>query len=285
MPELPEVETLCHQLNALLAGKRIRTPEILDSRLEAREKELLDGRKIERVYRRGKTIRIDLGKSGRRPASGVSGKGPGTARENVPDSGLAAALHLRMTGRLLWQDLEAPIPRYVRLVITFAGGRLVLVDPRRFATLRLQPPAPPPALVENPLEGLPPRRLREAARLRRLPVKCLLMDQRLIAGIGNIYACEILHAAGIDPRRQACSLSLAEWRKVDRATAAILTRAVACRGTSISDWRDLFGLKGENQHHLSVYARQGEACRRCGKEIVRTAMAGRGTWFCPACQR
>jgi formamidopyrimidine-DNA glycosylase len=285
VPELPEVETLCRQLNVILIGKRIMSLEILDPRLEAAESSHLAGRRIERVSRQGKTIQIDLGKSGRGSAAGASKKGRGTARESIADSGLTAALHLRMTGRLLWQDRKAPIPPYTRLVLTFAAGRMVLVDPRRFATFRLQPSAPLPVLVENPLEGLPSRRLWKAASLRRLPVKCLLMDQRLIAGIGNIYACEILHAAGVDPQRQACSLSLADWRKLDRATATILTRAVDCRGTSISDWRDLFGKEGENQRHLNVYARQGKACHRCGKEITRKAIAGRGTWLCPACQR
>jgi len=111
------------------------------------------------------------------------------------------------------------------------------------------------------------------------------MDQRLIAGIGNIYACEILFAAGIDPRRLACSLATAEWRKVAKTAAAILRRAVACRGTTVSDWRDLFGCSGTNQDHLEVYSRHGAPCRRCGGSIERINQGGRGTWFCPICQK
>ena len=101
-----------------------------------------------------------------------------------------------MTGRLLWQTAAGPLPPHTRLVVSFPSGRLLLIDPRRFATFRVRAEAPSAALIENPLEGLPAGRLREIARTRRLPVKNFLMDQRLIAGIGNIYACEILHGRG-----------------------------------------------------------------------------------------
>jgi formamidopyrimidine-DNA glycosylase len=171
------------------------------------------------------------------------------------------------------------------LVIGFSSGTLVLIDPRRFATFAVQPEEITPALPDDPMEGLPAQRLREIARTRRRPVKSFLMDQRLIAGIGNIYACEILFAAGIDPRRPACSLATAEWRKVAKAAAAIFRRAVACRGTTVSDWRDLFGCSGTNQDHLEVYSRQGAPCRRCGGSIERINQGGRGTWLCPICQK
>jgi formamidopyrimidine-DNA glycosylase len=111
------------------------------------------------------------------------------------------------------------------------------------------------------------------------------MDQKVIAGIGNIYACEILHRAAINPLREACSLSRDDWRDVTKAAEAVLTRAVECRGTSISDWRDLFGQPGLFQHELAAYGREGDPCPRCGKIIVRRRLSGRGTWFCPSCQR
>jgi formamidopyrimidine-DNA glycosylase len=176
-------------------------------------------------------------------------------------------------------------PPFSRLAIRFSSGTLFLIDPRRFATFTLQPGGIPPALPNDPMEGLPVRHLREIAQGRRLPVKSFLLDQRLIAGIGNIYACEILFAAGIDPRRPSCSLTTAEWRKAAKAAAAILRRAVACRGTTVSDWRDLFGCSGTNQNHLEVYQRQGEPCRRCGGGIERIVQSGRGTWLCPICQK
>jgi formamidopyrimidine-DNA glycosylase len=291
MPELPEVETLCRQLNAALPGEKILRIEVLDPRLgniarksgdsaiifpgsvpngsDLEKVAGLVGRRVEEVTRRGKYIHIQM-------------KG-----------GLTAALHLRMSGRLLYRPADmlrkggtgASLP-FARLVIAFSSGTLVLLDPRRFATFVVQPPTwSVPALPDDPMQGLPVRRLREIARTRRLPVKSFLMDQRLIAGIGNIYACEILHASGIDPRRPACSLSAAEWRKAAKAAAVILRRAVDCRGTTMSDWRDLFGCSGTNQDHLEVYSRQGAPCRRCGGRIERITQSGRGTWFCPSCQK
>ena len=258
MPELPEVETLCRQLNEILPCEAIIAVEVVDPRLGKAPR--LVGKRIASVYRRGKYIQIEM------------------------ENGLTAALHLRMTGRLLWQTGGAPVPPHTRLVITFITGRLVLIDPRRFATLGVHRDAVPAPLAD-PLEGLPARRLRELAGTRRLPVKSFLMDQRFIAGIGNIYACEILYMAAVDPRRPACGLTAVEWRKVEKAAATVLHRAVACRGTTVSDWRDLFGMSGTNQNNLEVYSRKGESCRRCGGMIERMTMGGRGTWFCPSCQK
>lgn len=283
MPELPEVETLCRQLKTVLVGQEILRIDILDARLGKIEG--LVGRRVEEVRRRAKFLQI-----------GISG-------------GLTVELHLRMSGRLFWQEggppvlsetcgskkrapfngsgiigsVPAVIP-YSRLTIVFPAGTLFLLDPRRFATFTLQPVSTTPVLVEDPLEGLSARRLQEIARTRRLPVKSFLMDQRLIGGIGNIYACEILFAAGIDPRRPSSGLSPAEWRKVVKVSVAILGRAVACRGTTVSDWRDLYGCSGTNQDHLAVYSRQDKTCPRCGGRIERISQAGRGTWFCPSCQ-
>ncbi len=284
MPELPEVETLCRQLNALLPGKKVLAVEILDPRLGERDIEGLTGRKISAVYRQGKSIRMEIGKSSR--LSNMSPeKDRGKAEKKYIDKGFTAELHLRMTGRLLWQTDATPLPRYTRLVMTFSTGKLLLIDPRRFATfhMRFQAAALPP--LANPLEGLSASRLEKIAGMRRLPVKTFLMDQRFIAGIGNIYACEILHHACVDPRRPSGNLSPSEWRKVEEAAAAILPRAVACRGTTVSDWRDLFGISGENQEHLKVYSRDGETCRGCGGKIEYVKLGGRGTWFCPACQK
>ncbi len=261
MPELPEVETLCRQLNRVLPGEKIRALEVVDTRLG--KVPPLAGKRIVSVERRGKGIRIGI------------------------ENGLTAALHLRMTGRLLWMTDDAPVPPYTRLVIVFAAARLVLIDPRRFATfcVRFEEGGALPAHLENPLEKVPARSLQTIAGTRRLPVKSFLMDQRFIAGIGNIYACEILYKAAVDPRRPAGSLTAAEWRNVEKAAVAVLRRAVACRGTTVSDWRDLYGVSGTNQNNLEVYSREGFPCRRCGGPVQRMTMGGRGTWFCPACQR
>ena len=284
MPELPEVETLCRQLKTILPGEEILRIEILDARLGKIEG--LVGRRVEAVKRRGKILadlhqrRSDGGASSPdvRKAFLAERRRPLLSRVRSSKKGEP----LNGSGRI---GSSPPFVAYSRLVIAFPAGTLILIDPRRFATFTVQPVESTPALVEDPLGGLSARRLREIARTRRLPVKSFLMDQRLIAGIGNIYACEILFAAGIDPRRPSSGLSPVEWRKVAKMSVAILERAVACRGTTVSDWRDLFGCSGTNQDHLAVYSRQGEICRRCGGRIERITQGGRGTWFCPSCQQ
>jgi len=123
-----------------------------------------------------------------------------------------------------------------------------------------------------------------AGRNRTRSLKSFLMDQQIIGGIGNIYACEILYRVGFSPRRKTSDLVPDDWRRIERVMFAILSRAIDCRGTSISDWRDLFGRKGEYQKELLVYGREGEECPRCGGIIQRERILGRGTWFCPGCQ-
>jgi len=287
MPELPEVETLCRQLNSVLRGGIIHRIAILDSRLrktgQEREKGVasfpvsgpespgvdqpagLIGRRISKVTRRGKSIHLQM------------------------EGGMTAAIHLRMSGRLLYRPADTPpagrTTPHCRMVVGCSSGTLLLIDPRRFATFTVNPEAKVPAIPDDPMDGLSARRLYKVAGTRRRSVKAFLMDQDLVAGIGNIYACEILFAAGIDPRRTAGSLKAAEWRKIAEAAPVILQRAVDCRGTTVSDWRDLFGRRGTNQDHLEVYAREGAPCRRCGGRIERINMGGRGTWICLICQK
>ncbi len=257
MPELPEVETLCRQLRKVVLGSRIIQGLILDERLGT----MADpgGKKIVAVLRRGKTIQLQL------------------------EGGLSLFVQLRMTGRFQWQEGSDPPPR-ARFHLSFPHGNLFLTDVRRLATLECDVRGRGPSAAGEACGDLDPRRVFEIASRRRLPVKNLLMDQKVIAGIGNIYASEILFHAGISPLRPASGLSRREWEKVVGAARAVLDRAVLCRGTSISDWKDLFGRKGEYQRHLFVYGRAGKACRRCGASIVRIVLSGRGTFYCPVCQ-
>jgi len=261
VPELPEVETLCRQLDSVLTEEKILRVVILDSLLE--EVPELSGRGFLAVRRRGKFIDMNL------------------------HGGLTATLHLRMTGRLLYlpEQVFPPFPAHCRFAAYLTKGTLLLIDPRRFATFVVRPAEKALALPNDPLQGIPARALWEVSRKRQLPVKAFLMDQHAIAGIGNIYACEILFAVGIDPRRPASKVTIREWGKVRRAAVAILRRAVDCRGTTVSDWRDLFGKSGTNQENLEVYSREGALCRRCGGTIERIKQSGRGTWFCPNCQK
>lgn len=259
MPELPEVETLCRQLKQMILGAVIEELVILDNKLGHPEN--VAGLRVRSVERQGKFLLIRL------------------------DRDRTLHLHLRMSGRLLWRDHADGLPAHSRFMIRFPHGRLVCVDPRRFATLALDDPKDRTAPIPDPLKALNASILQETARGRQAPVKSFLLNQAVIAGIGNIYACEMLHKAAVSPCRRAGSLSPAEWRKVAQAGRNILRKATECRGTSISDWRDLYGEKGEYQHRLAVYGREGLECTRCGEKIQRTAIGGRGTYYCAACQQ
>jgi formamidopyrimidine-DNA glycosylase len=257
MPELPEVETLCRQLKKKICGKRIINTEIFDGKLAGIKN--MKGRSVVAVRRAGKTIVMDL------------------------DDGNSINLHLRMTGRLLWQKIST-MPKYSRWKMAFADGYIFLVDPRRFATVRVM------RKKENAAEReiFGDFELTEFIKLhggRKTKIKTLIMDQNVINGIGNIYACEILHRVGIHPERSVATLTEPQWRKIFSQAKDVLKKAIAKRGTSISDWRDLYGRKGENQHQLKVYGKEGKRCAICGGTICRIKLSGRGTYLCPDCQK
>lgn len=257
MPELPEVETMSRQLQKQVSGKKVTSADIYDSKL-AHVKNLT-GRTISEVKRNGKAIEIVL------------------------DKGESVLIHLRMTGRLLWQK-ELEKPRYSRWHLSLSDCNLYLVDPRRFATIKVLPTNSIPAATDI-MQGFDEKAFIEKQSRRKINIKNLLMDQKAIAGIGNIYACEILHAACINPERSAASLTDKEWKRIFSKSRVILKNAIEKRGTSISDWRDLYGLEGENQFVLNVYGREGEKCFRCGGTIVRIKQGGRSTYYCPDCQK
>jgi formamidopyrimidine-DNA glycosylase len=285
MPELPEVETLCRQLKKVVLNETIRDIEIFDTKLP-KIGDAVD-RKITDVTRRGKTLEIHLGRKRNRdclPDDALLIRSPRSSAGNLHNKKILV-LHLRMTGRLLWQDDLHDLPAHARFTIVLDRGFLVCIDPRRFATLVLRDTPVGNVAIDDPLRNFSADKLAELARNRRLPVKSFLMDQRIIFGIGNIYACEILYEAAVDPWRKANSLSLSKWEDIARAAKRILGRAVDCRGTSISDWRDLFDRRGEYQHVLNVYARNGSSCLKCRGIIRRERLGGRGTYFCPSCQR
>lgn len=257
MPELPEVETLCRQLQEKIAGKKILAAKVFDHKLDGIAN--VRGMRICGVCRRGKTVEMRL------------------------HDGRSIVIHLRMTGRLFWRADRKKEP-HTRWRITLADGNLDLVDPRRFATVRVVPAGQEP-LSNDLMKRFDFRKFMQSHAGRRVHVKILLMDPKAIAGIGNIYACEILHGAGISPTRPAAALSETEWRKIFRQARRVLRKAIAGRGTSISDWRDLYGCAGEHQNELKVYGKEGEACSRCGGTIVRIRQGGRSTFYCPQCQK
>jgi formamidopyrimidine-DNA glycosylase len=257
MPELPEVETLCRQLQKKIAGKKIAASEVYDSKL-AHVKDI-GGSTIVAVRRNGKTIEIIL------------------------DDGNSVFIHLRMTGRLLWQE-ESVRPKHSRWHISLTCGNLYLVDPRRFATIKILPTNDSPT-GNDIMQSFDQQAFIAQNGRRKTKVKNLIMDQKAVTGIGNIYACEILHCAGIHPERMAAALTRKDWEKIFEKTRSILKKAIEKRGTSISDWRDLYGHKGENQSELKAYGREGERCVKCGGTIVRIKQGGRSTFYCRGCQK
>lgn len=257
MPELPEIETLCRQLREVIVDRRILSTRVIDPKLQHLPP--LAGMSVQSISRHGKKMVWAL------------------------SDGMCLIFQMRMTGRLFWLE-GRETPPHARLVFSFESGSLALSDPRRFATVQLCSP-PAASAVPDGLDKLDPKSLMDAARRRMLPVKSFLMDQKAVAGIGNIYASEILHGAGIDPMRPARSLLPAEWKKVAAVAERVLKKAVASRGTSISDWQDLFASHGEYQHHLRVYGRKGEPCVKCQCAIQRIVIAGRSTFYCPDCQK
>ncbi len=257
MPELPEVETLCRQLNKKICGKKILSTEVFDDKLIGIKG--IRGRKVVAVERKDKMIVIFL------------------------DDGNVIFIHLRMTGRLLWQKISAK-PKHSRWKMSFAAGNVFLVDPRRFATIKVLREKENDTGREI-FKDFDLRNFINTHGSRKRKVKTLIMDQSAIAGIGNIYACEILHEAHIHPERTAATLKEAEWEKIFHQAKEVLRKAIRKRGTSISDWRDLYGRKGENQYELKVYGQEGKQCMICGGTIRRIKQGGRSTFYCPDCQK
>jgi len=189
-------------------------------------------------------------------------------------------LHPRMSGRVVWDKGE---PARRRLSLRFPQGAVHLVDPRRLSTAEVVA-AFDDHLGPEPLAGL--SWLPAALRGSRMPIKLWLMDQKKIAGIGNIYASEILFRAGVDPRRPAGSLSRLETKRLKATIPAVLAEAIAACGTTLGDraYRGPHGEIGEFRFNLAVYGREADPCPRCAEDVRRIVLGGRGTYFCPRCQ-
>lgn len=270
MPELPEVETIVRGLRRAVGGKTIATARVSLKKMAiapagVRFETALAGERIAGVDRRGKYAVFRLG-SGRRLVTS-----------------------LRMTGRLVALSAAAPPYPYTHVELRFSDkSRLAFADVRQFGRMRLLEPGEPwdADLGVEPLSGdFTPERFIGMLSGRTTPVKAFLLDQRRIAGIGNIYACEALWQAGIRPGTPAKRLTKAAATRLHHALVDVLQRAVGMRGSSIDDYVDSQGLKGGFQNVLSVYGRAGKNCSRCGGSIVRTVIAQRGTWWCRNCQK
>jgi formamidopyrimidine-DNA glycosylase len=270
MPELPEVETIVRGLRAAIAGKTISSVCVSLKKMAVAPpavsfENALRGQRIKGIDRRGKYAVIRL------------------------HSGHSLVVSLRMTGRLVVQELGDPPYPYGHIVLNFSDkSRLVFADVRQFGRMRLVEPGEDwdADLGLEPLSGdFTPERFIAMLSGRTTPVKAFLLDQRRLAGVGNIYACEALWEARIRPDKPAGTLTKPAIRRLHHALVDVLERAVDLRGSSVDDYVDAEGLKGGFQNVLSVYGRAGAACARCNAGIVRTVIAQRGTWWCRKCQK
>lgn len=304
MPELPEVETIAQGVDRRVRGDRIvdawfssfrepfKTPQ-------ARQAEGLAGRLIQSVHRTGKHIVCELGPGA---GVGVSAKRNSTAKDPAIHAEIQAEtqaqwiVHLGMTGRLLVckPDEQLAPHTHARLTLT-SGNELRFVDPRRFGRLEFRdfeanlgvaghvashfasPGAEPLTIGPADFAAL--------FRGRKLSIKAALLNQKLLSGVGNIYADESLFRARIRPTRHAGRLNRAELERLRMALGEVLSHAIRLGGSSVSDYVGADGERGFFQLEHAVYLRTGEPCQACGTPIRRTLVAGRGTHYCPQCQR
>lgn len=271
MPELPEVETIARGLRAALVGHAIRAVEVrwagtVAAPAPAAFRKKLRGCMVRRVERRGKWLLIDL------------------------SSGETLLVHLRMSGRMLLGPAAAAGDPHTRVVLTLGDGRRVcFCDTRKFGRMLLtaDPGRVLDALGPEPLgDAFTPAALRRMLAGRRSRIKPLLLDQRFVAGLGNIYVDESLWRAGIHPLRRADTLSRAEAARLCRAVRRVLRAAIRQGGTTLED-ESFVGTGGEAGRfavRLAVYGRAGKACPRCAATVERIVVAQRGTHFCPRCQ-
>ncbi len=276
MPELPEVETIRRGLEQELLGRTLldlhvkERVHLLKNCSPAQLRRALIGRRLKAVGRRGKFLIFDFERSEKQHSS--------LGQHSI-------VLHLRMSGRLLLVPAQ-----HTRLILKFSDKTLYFDDARRFGMLYLFESAlreSLPPLSELGIEPLTPAYTFGGFRAllqSKQEIKRLLLDQRKLCGLGNIYANEALFAAGIHPQRPACSLSSREARRLFEAIAAVLTRAIEAGGTSIDSYRTPQGELGRFQEEFSVYERAGKPCYRCGELIESISQGGRSSYFCPCCQ-
>jgi formamidopyrimidine-DNA glycosylase len=268
MPELPEVETVRRTIAPHVVGRRIVSVDVRERRLRRPIAEdfaaRLGGRTVRAVERRAKYLLLDVG------------------------DGLRWVVHLGMSGRFCVGAPPADLS-HVHVVVQLAGGvQVYFRDPRRFGLMLLSADD-----ADLGVLGVEPLGAEFHGELLwslvkqhgRVTVKTLLMDGRLIAGVGNIYANEALYHAGIRPTRRCARLRKAEVTRLAEAVRGVLERAIASRGSSLLDYRDGDGNAGEFQRSLYVYERAGEPCRRCATPVRRLLVGGRGTFYCPRCQQ
>ena len=282
MPELPEVETVRRGLEGFCLRKKILKVRVLCEKSFIGPVEMVKGASIVAFRRRGKALLVDL------------------------SNGVTIMVHLRMTGQLIWdgftdrfaaghpsESFVAKLPnKQTRVVLEFSDGTLYFNDQRKFGFFKLMPTEE--VLQDKFISSLGPEPWGmsdselHAVFLRRKnsPVKAVLLDQKVIAGIGNIYADEALFFAGVYPGRMAGSLSLVETSAILEGARKVMDEAISSGGSTMKDYVRADGTRGNYLDKFAqVFRREGKECFRCGAEIVKTRVAGRGTHYCPECQR
>ena len=272
MPELPEVETVRRGLEKLILGKKISSvdisyPKMIKTDFEQFQKEL-PGQVVESMDRRGKYLLFHL-------------------------SDKILISHLRMEGKYFYYPNEIPPRKHAHVFIHFEdGGTLVYEDVRKFGTMELLAPELLEAYFLSKKLGPEPREsdfdlkiFKQALKKTKKPIKSHLLDQTLVAGLGNIYVDEVLWRAKVHPSRLSNSLTAQEARKVHDETIKVLGEAVEKGGSTIRTYTNAFGEGGTMQEFHQVYDKTGQACSRCGAIIEKIQLGGRGTHFCPKCQR
>jgi len=266
MPELPEVQTVVSTLGPLLRGRRIDAVRLMRQDIVspkgANLPELLTGRKILQITRRAKRIVVSL------------------------DTGENFYIHLGMSGRLSVVPRDLPIQPHTHLLLDFAQSQLRFVDPRRFGGIFWlgRDESPDDGLGPEPLQLRTPQLAKRLARTTRA-IKNALLDQTLIAGLGNIYVDEALFAAGIHPLTPANRLSSPQITRLNRSIKQVLRRAIHHRGSTLRDYRDPNDEAGRFQNLHRVYHREGKPCPKCKTKIAKIVLGARSTHFCPRCQR
>ena len=268
MPELPEVETIIRSLSSKLIGLEVSSfnfsfPGLLRN-CDQNILEKLKGKKVIRLRRRGKWILIDF------------------------ESNLSLVCHLKMTGQLLFFPSKRPLDKHTHFILSFKDSRneLRFRDVRKFGLISFHPT---PEVLKFPNLGPEPLRVsfsrfRKLFLRRRGRLKNLLLNQSFVAGIGNIYADEILFEAKLHPCTPAFLLEEEDLLRLWKAMRSILRKAVESRGTSICNFRDAEGKEGDFRNRLRVYGKESKSCSRCGREIERLRLGGRSSFFCPQCQ-
>ena len=268
MPELPEVETIIRSLSSKLIGLEVSSynfffPGLLRNS-DQNILEKLKGKKVIRLRRRGKWILIDF------------------------ESNLSFVCHLKMTGQLLFFPSKRPLDKHTHFILSFKDSRneLRFRDVRKFGLISFHPT---PEVLKFPNLGPEPLRVsfsrfRKLFLRRRGRLKNLLLNQSFVAGIGNIYADEILFEAKLHPCTPAFLLEEEDLLRLWKAMRSILRKAVESRGTSIRNFRDAEGKEGDFRNRLRVYGKESKSCSRCGREIERLRLGGRSSFFCPQCQ-